>query len=110
MGFKEFMDQNGKFITESEAQARLEGMKQMRERLLQRLEMEKQHKLEQEQVLAQAHEQDVRDANVHTTTANKQRQHNKKQRQHKNKKQSDNANPSDVYLVDAAGGGSQSSS
>lgn len=109
MGFKEFMDQNGKFITESEAQARIQEMKQMREHLLKRLAMEKQYELEQQQALAMAHEQDVREDKVHT----KQQRHNKKhrqQQQQQRKKQSEaNAISNAADPVATATGGSPSS-
>jgi hypothetical protein len=111
MGFKEFMDQNGKFITESDAQSRVQEMKQMREQLLRRLEMEKHHQLKQQQVLAQAHEQDVRDHNVHTTVKQQQqRQHIKKLQQPQAEQDSENAISNAADPVVAAAAGSSSSS
>lgn len=82
MGFKEFMDQNGKFITEEEASARVAEMQKVRRDLLERLAIEKQHELEQQQEIAKAHEEDVRDHNVHT-----KRHHKKHHAHHDNKKQ-----------------------
>jgi hypothetical protein len=82
MGFKEFMDQNGKFITEEEANARVAEMQKVRRDLLERLAIEKQHELEQQQEILKAHEEDVRDHNVHT-----KRHHKKHHAQHDHKKQ-----------------------
>ena len=61
MGFKEYMDQNGKFITEAEADARVEEMRRVRESLLQRLDYEEQQAKKQRDKLVQAHEQDVQE-------------------------------------------------
>jgi hypothetical protein len=111
MGFKEFMDQNGKFITETEAQARVQEMKQMRERLLQRLAMEKQYQLEQQQALAEAHQEDVREDNVHTKGGQRQRreQREEKRQQQQKQKQSESAIVNAADPVAAAAGGSPAS-
>lgn len=65
MGFKEYMDHNGKFITEDEAARRVEEMRRVRQELLYRLELEKQHQQEVAHFLEEAHEQDVKEGNVH---------------------------------------------
>lgn len=44
MGFKEYMDRSGKFITEQEADDRVESMRLAREELLARLHKEKEAK------------------------------------------------------------------
>ena len=59
MGFKEYMDQQGKFITEAEADARVEEMKRVRESLLQRLEYEQQLAKKQHDKLVRAHNEVV---------------------------------------------------
>ncbi len=41
MGFKSYMDNSGKFISQAEADNRVEEMKQMREELLRRIEFDK---------------------------------------------------------------------
>lgn len=59
MGFKEYMDQNGKFITEAQADARVEEMKRVRESLLQRLDYEQRQAQKQHDKIVQAHNEDV---------------------------------------------------
>jgi uncharacterized protein (UPF0305 family) len=65
--FKEFMDRNGRYITEAERDARVEEMKQVRAALLDRLEEERQHKLDLQAQIVAAHEKDVKEgkANHH---------------------------------------------
>jgi hypothetical protein len=65
MGFKEYMDRNGKFITESEANARVAEMHAVRQNLINRLAQEKAHKHELEEELHKAHEKDVAEGHVH---------------------------------------------
>jgi hypothetical protein len=65
MGFKEYMDRNGKFITEDEAAERVEEMRRVRQELLYRLELEKQHQQELAHYIEEAHEQDVKEGHVH---------------------------------------------
>ena len=55
MGFKEYMDNAGKFITEAEADARVQEMRRVRESLLERLEYEQKVAQEQHDKLVQAH-------------------------------------------------------
>jgi phosphoribosylformylglycinamidine (FGAM) synthase PurS component len=71
MGFKEYMDRNGKFITETEANARVEEMKQVRAELIYRMELDKQHKHELEHEIEEAHEQDVKEGQAHDATKKK---------------------------------------
>jgi hypothetical protein len=61
MGFKEFMDRNGKFICQEDADDRVAEMHQLRARFLSKLEIEKQHAAELKEALAQAHKEDVQD-------------------------------------------------
>jgi uncharacterized protein (UPF0305 family) len=61
MGFKEFMDRNGRFISRQQAQERVEEMQGMRMQLLQTLERERQDAAQRKQALAEAHEQDVQE-------------------------------------------------
>jgi hypothetical protein len=65
MGFKEYMDRNGKFIDEDEAAGRVEEMRRVRQELLYRLELEKQHQHDLEHYIEEAHEQDVKEGHVH---------------------------------------------
>lgn len=59
MGFKEYMDSAGKYITEQEADERVAEMVAVRQSLLQRLEYEQQEAKKQHDKLVQAHRQDV---------------------------------------------------
>ncbi len=51
MGFKTYMDNTGKFITQKEADIRVEEMKRMREDLLKRIAFEKQMKAKRDAML-----------------------------------------------------------
>ena len=73
MGFKEYMDKNGKFITEEDAALRVMEMAEVRQGLLRRLEMEKQHQAEIDATRKQAHEEDVKTGHVHHHHKNKAR-------------------------------------
>lgn len=55
MGFKEYMDNTGKFITEAEADARVQEMKRVRESLLNRLEYEQKLAQKQHDKVVKAH-------------------------------------------------------
>jgi uncharacterized protein (UPF0305 family) len=68
MGFKEFMDRNGRFISRQQAQERVEEMQGMRMQLLQTLERERQGAAQRKQVLMEAHEQDVRERRTAAST------------------------------------------
>mmetsp|Transcript_24636 Transcript_24636/g.36486 ORF Transcript_24636/g.36486 Transcript_24636/m.36486 type:complete len:297 (-) Transcript_24636:1175-2065(-) len=59
MGFKHYMDSNGKFITEDDAQQRVFDMQERRKGLLERLQVEKELKNQLNQRMAQAHEEDL---------------------------------------------------
>jgi hypothetical protein len=76
MGFKDYMDKHGKFITEAEADRRVEEMQIMRESLLQRLAQDHQHKLEQQNELKVAHDADVAEGHAHDSKK-KKRKHKK---------------------------------
>lgn len=65
MGFKEYMDRNGKFITEAEADARVEEMKRVRAELIMRMEMDKKHAQEVQHEFEEAHDADVKEGHVH---------------------------------------------
>lgn len=60
MGFKSHMDSQGRFITEVEADRRVDEMNQMRNDLLRRMEFEKKIKLRREAALRAAREADKR--------------------------------------------------
>lgn len=55
MGFKEFMDQNGKYITEADAMAKVEEMHRIRTELMERLHHEREMQDEAKRELAAAH-------------------------------------------------------
>ncbi len=59
MGFKSHMDSMGKFITQSEADHRVEEMKAMREDLLRRIEFEKKMKKRRDAMLRRSRDVDV---------------------------------------------------
>jgi len=62
MGFKSYMDSHGKFITETEAQMRVDEMQRMRENLIERLAFDKQMKEHRETLLRKAHEDTLKEA------------------------------------------------
>lgn len=64
MGFKEFMDHNGRFISQQQADDRVYEMQMVRELMLQKLEEERQHAADLKQALVEAHEEDVKDHNT----------------------------------------------
>ena len=76
MGFKDYMDKHGKFITEAEADRRVEEMQMMRESLLQRLAQDHQFKLERQNELKAAHDADVAEGHAHDSKK-KLRKHKK---------------------------------
>lgn len=78
MGFKEFMDRSGKFITESQAEARVEEMQELRIQMLQRLEASNKAKAAYEDAIHKAHDQDVAEGHV---IEHKKKKHHKKQQQ-----------------------------
>ena len=59
MGLKEYMDKSGKFITEAEAERRVDDMKHIRESLLHRLEQDQQNKTNLQKELKAAQDADV---------------------------------------------------
>lgn len=71
MGFKEYMDRNGKYITEADAQERVDEMALVREGLLQRLAVEKEARASVDAQLKKAHDQDVQSGNVHEKKSKK---------------------------------------
>ena len=76
MGFKELMDKNGKFITQSEADMRVEDMKEVRMSLMARLEADKLNREEIQDEIKHAHEEDVKE---HKVLVKKQKKKAKKQ-------------------------------
>ena len=59
MGFKEYMDSQGRFITQAEADARVAEMQRTRQMLLNRLEYEREQQRLQQAKIAAAHEEDA---------------------------------------------------
>jgi len=59
MGFKEYMDKHGKYITEEDVQARIARMQQSRKELLMRLQRDRRHDEEIAEKRRQAHEADI---------------------------------------------------
>lgn len=60
MGFKEYMDRNGRFITEYEAQRKVEEMHNMQQRLMDRLERDRAFMEKRDRVLRKAHKRDLK--------------------------------------------------
>lgn len=61
VGFKEFMDRNGKYITEADADARVQELHQVRTNLMAHLERQQQIQDSLRQEIEKAQEEDVRD-------------------------------------------------
>ena len=59
MGFKEYMNANGRFITQAEADYRVAEMHRVREELQFRLQRENALQEEAQRKIAQAHEEDL---------------------------------------------------
>ena len=78
MGFKNMMDNQGKYITEAQADARVEEMQELRMQMLGRLEASNQAQLAYEKAIHEAHDQDVKEGHetphkkVHSHKKNKQ--------------------------------------
>lgn len=58
MGFKDYMDSNGRFISQEQSDMRVRAMELVREDLLRQLEVDQQRKAESQRLLKEAHEQD----------------------------------------------------
>jgi hypothetical protein len=65
MGFKEYMDQQGRYITELEAEARVNEMHQIRDDLQTRLIHDREQRKVMHQIMAAAHAQDVKKQHHH---------------------------------------------
>lgn len=76
MGFKEYMDQNGRFITQTEADRRVEEMHRVRSELLNRLEYQNALNDARKAELQHAHEEDV-EAGVSSTAGEKRKKKKK---------------------------------
>lgn len=59
MGFKEYMDRNGKYITEADVQARIAQMQESRMELLMRLRRDREEAEKVAEKRRQAHEADM---------------------------------------------------
>lgn len=94
MGFKEFMDKNGKYITQAEAEARVEEMRMMRQNLQEHLQYKRQQKLTLQEELRKAQEKDMKDTTMNDTNANANvvekisKKKNKKKKKREKKKSS----------------------
>ena len=60
MSFKEYMDRNGKFITEGEVEARVAQMQQSRVELLMRLQRDREESEKISEMRRKAHEADLK--------------------------------------------------
>jgi predicted Holliday junction resolvase-like endonuclease len=78
MGFKEYMNKNGKYITEEEAEMRVQEMKRVRAELLTRMEENKQALQHRQEEIQKAHEADVREGHVHDAEPPKSNKKKKK--------------------------------
>lgn len=76
MGFKELMDRSGKFITEGQADMRVQEMQDLRLQMLSRLEATSQAQAAYEQTIHDAHDQDVKEG--HATEQRKGKKHHPK--------------------------------
>lgn len=83
MGFKELMDRSGKFITEDEAEARVEEMKELRAQMLQRLDASNKANQAYQDAIQKAHDQDVQEGHV---VEHKKVHHHDKKKDHKSEK------------------------
>jgi hypothetical protein len=83
MGFKELMDRSGKFITEDEAEARVEEMKELRAQMLQRLDASNKANQAYQDAIHKAHDQDVQEGHV---VEHKKVHHHDKKKDHKSEK------------------------
>lgn len=61
MGFKEYMDNHGKFITQADAEARVDEMKRVRAVLQQRLQAERDFHEAAKREIEQAQQEDLED-------------------------------------------------
>mmetsp|Transcript_17736 Transcript_17736/g.26906 ORF Transcript_17736/g.26906 Transcript_17736/m.26906 type:complete len:298 (+) Transcript_17736:182-1075(+) len=73
MGFKQYMDSNGKFITEADAQRRVEQMQTKRKEMLERLKAEKEWKEQLDKKMALAHQEDLTKNKNRASVLNKKR-------------------------------------
>ena len=73
MGFKEYMDQQGKFITQAEADLRVAQMQHTRAVLLERLEYERQQEAARKAQIAAAHKEDAAAQAVGATSSSKKK-------------------------------------
>lgn len=83
MGFKEFMDRSGKFITEEQAETRVQEMQELRSQMLQRLDASNKARQAYREAIQTAHDQDVVEGHV---VEHKKHHHNKK-KHHKEEEQ-----------------------
>jgi len=80
MGFKDYMDSNGRFISQAEADGRVREMELVRNDLLLRLEEEQQRKADARRLIKEAHEKDAmkqQQQQHQQTTGNKTKQQRK---------------------------------
>jgi hypothetical protein len=68
MGFKQYMDTEGTFITERQAQTKVEDMAIKREQLLKRIEFNKKLDEDRRELIRKAHDDDVAH-NLHAKVA-----------------------------------------
>lgn len=79
MGFKEYMDRSGKFITEDEANRRVGEMQMIRQQWLNNLEQDYATRQEQERSIRAAHDEDVVEGEAKKKRQKKQKKVNSKQ-------------------------------
>ena len=104
MGFKEYMDRNGRFITEAEADAQVQEMHQVREELQMRLDHEKNIRKQIQLQQEEAHARDM--AAGQTDTEGKK----KRKKKALKKKKAVEALEASVVVDDGAEGGDAASS
>lgn len=64
MGFSEFMNRNGRFMSQTDADERVAEMQQVRLQLIRRLELEHEHEEQMKREIELAHEEDLHGDNV----------------------------------------------
>ena len=80
MGFKSMMDHQGKYITEAQANARVQEMQELRTKMLARLEASNNAQAAYEKEIQKAHDQDVKEG--HATEHKKAHHHHHKKVHH----------------------------
>lgn len=86
MGFKEYVDRHGRFISQNQAEARVEEMKELRTEMLARLEAKNEAQEAYNKEIRKAHEKDEQEGNISSGKKHKKKDHhhrkNNRQEEH----------------------------